>query len=364
MLPVEGHEKSRISFEIFCKTLLTQYGVELLGDGRSDPSLLHEADVIFIAGEGTDEENKRRDVATLIKNACGNKVKQVLIGLPNRAYLDPPSGLKAQRKQRWLHDLPSIQIHRPLILPDMETLGEVIADANEGEGIFTGGFLSTSSYKEPMSQRGDASTSEPGSAEQRPADVGADTPQKATDASSILLSPQYTPDSNRGRAHPQSSPGERDRRCFTCLVVEDNPLNARILVTLLKRASIQYFEARDGVEAVEMFTKHLPQVVLLDINLPRMNGFDAAKEMRKVLEPFEGYRARIVAVTALSAERDKLRGFDSGIDDWLTKPVRLAQLAHDVKAWKEEWEKQIEAEDCLSEGAAEGKDNGGAQEAS
>ena len=60
---------------------------------------------------------------------------------------------------------------------------------------------------------------------------------------------------------------------------------------------------------------------------------EAAIEMRKVECDFY---PRIIAVTALSLETDKLKGKACGIDDWLSKPVRLAQLASDVKAWKEE----------------------------
>lgn len=76
--------------------------------------------------------------------------------------------------------------------------------------------------------------------------------------------------------------------------------------------------------------------------MPRMDGFEAARRMREV--PCPDYYPRIVAVTALSQESDKLKGFDCGIDDWMTKPVRLAQLASDVRQWKEELEKADQVE--------------------
>lgn len=117
------------------------------------------------------------------------------------------------------------------------------------------------------------------------------------------------------------------------MIVEDEPINARILAKLLRRNRLAYIEARNGQEAVEMYGKHFPQVILLDINMPIMNGFEAAVEIRKIRGP---HHPRIIAVSALSLETDKIRGKSCGIDEWLVKPVRLAQLAHDIKAWKEE----------------------------
>lgn len=115
---------------------------------------------------------------------------------------------------------------------------------------------------------------------------------------------------------------------FTVLVVEDNPLNARIMTTMLKRASMNFILANDGKEGVELFKKHLPILVLLDINMPVMNGFEACQEMRKVTSP---YVHRIVAITALSTEKEKRKGRECGMDEWLTKPTRMAPLMRDIK---------------------------------
>lgn len=355
MLPVADNKRARGSFEAFCKKLLSQYGAEYIGDGRKDPTLLADAAIILIAGEGTSRDDKRCETVELIKKACGNNIKQILFDLPNRAYFDPPSGLKPQRKQCWMHDLPTIQVYRPLFLPDLELLEEIFDDVVRGEPVYSQAFLSTASFKKPRSKVGDPLASQPRQNQSAGDQINVQQPSERTDEQRLVADLKRDNQANARAAHPQPGPGKRDRRPFTCLVVEDNPLNARILVTLLKRASIDLFEAQDGVEAVEMFKKHLPQVVLLDINMPRMNGFDAAKEMRKVQIPFKGYHARIVAVTALSAETDKLRGFDSGIDDWLTKPVRLAQLARDVKAWKQEMESQQEADNILDHREASGQ---------
>ena len=126
-------------------------------------------------------------------------------------------------------------------------------------------------------------------------------------------------------------------RALKVLVVEDNPVNRKIMVTMLKRAvslpfvtsepartvsfycalckrvltpqACHYAEAVDGNDAVHQFTLFSPDVVLLDINMPGKDGFQAATEMRRLeLERGVKTRARIVAVTALSSEGDKRRG--------------------------------------------------------
>lgn len=131
---------------------------------------------------------------------------------------------------------------------------------------------------------------------------------------------------------PRRPSGASDRvvldHPFTVLVVEDNPLNARIMTTMLKRAKMNYILADNGKEGVELFQKHLPILVLLDINMPVMNGFEACKAMRAIQSP---YSHRIIAITALSSEAEKREGKECGMDEWLTKPTRMAPLMRDIK---------------------------------
>lgn len=115
---------------------------------------------------------------------------------------------------------------------------------------------------------------------------------------------------------------------YTVLVVEDNPINAQILTTMLKRAKVDFFLANDGKEGLELFERELPILVLLDINMPIMNGYEACKGMRQIQSP---YTHRIIAVTALSTEEEKRRGWEVGMDDWLSKPTRMAPLMQDIK---------------------------------
>lgn len=136
-------------------------------------------------------------------------------------------------------------------------------------------------------------------------------------------------------------------RKFSVLCCEDNPLNMRILTTMLRQSKIEFHEAVDGVEAVEQFKKHLPAVTLLDINMPRMMGFEACQLMRKHVEELlsqpksERARFKIVAVTALSDRFHQQRGLECGMDAWFTKPLQMRQLKMDLADWKKTFEETV-----------------------
>ncbi|SNX87657.1 related to SLN1 - histidine kinase osmosensor that regulates a MAP kinase cascade [Melanopsichium pennsylvanicum] len=123
---------------------------------------------------------------------------------------------------------------------------------------------------------------------------------------------------------------------FRVLIVEDNPINMKLLTTLCKRLDIRFEEAHDGAEAVAKFISFRPSVVLLDISLPIQDGFEACSQMRA-----HNYPSFIVAVTALSSEEDKARGIEvCGMDAWMTKPVSPRQLKGDLEVWRKEFEKK------------------------
>lgn len=135
---------------------------------------------------------------------------------------------------------------------------------------------------------------------------------------------------SRTPAPINTSASALDKNEFRVLVVEDNPINMRLLTTLCKRLDIRYEEAHDGAEAVAKFISFRPSVVLLDISLPIQDGFEACAQMRA-----HGHSSFIVAVTALSSDEDKMRGIEScGMDTWMTKPVSPRQLKGDLEAWR------------------------------
>lgn len=112
----------------------------------------------------------------------------------------------------------------------------------------------------------------------------------------------------------------------TILVVEDEESFVEALKVGLKREGFRVEIARDGVQALEMFDIVKPDVILLDIMLPRMSGIDVCRQLRKkTLTP-------IIMVTAKGAEIDTVVGLEVGADDYVTKPYRLRELTARIRA--------------------------------
>jgi two-component system response regulator RegX3 len=112
----------------------------------------------------------------------------------------------------------------------------------------------------------------------------------------------------------------------TVLIVEDEETFVEALVVGLKREGFLVKVARDGAEAVEVFDAVRPDLVLLDVMLPRLSGIDVCREIRS------RSRVPIIMVTAKSAEIDTVVGLEVGADDYVTKPYRLRELVARMRA--------------------------------
>ncbi len=112
----------------------------------------------------------------------------------------------------------------------------------------------------------------------------------------------------------------------TVLVVEDEESFVEALVVGLKREGFLVEVATDGVEALEIFDQVRPQLVLLDVWLPRLSGIDVCRELRA------RSRVPIIMVTAKSSEIDTVVGLEVGADDYVTKPYRLRELVARMRA--------------------------------
>ena len=112
----------------------------------------------------------------------------------------------------------------------------------------------------------------------------------------------------------------------TVLVVEDEESFIEALQVGLKREGFRVEIARDGLQALEMFDLVKPDLVLLDVMLPKMSGIDVCRELRKkTVTP-------IIMVTAKGAEIDTVVGLEVGADDYVTKPYRLRELTARMRA--------------------------------
>ena len=111
-----------------------------------------------------------------------------------------------------------------------------------------------------------------------------------------------------------------ERNKLTILVAEDNASNYKLFESILKY-DYHLIHAWDGMEAVEMFREHNPQIVLMDINMPVMDGYEATREIRK-------YSAKIpiIAVTAFAYASDEQKVMESGFDGYMPKPINARLL--------------------------------------
>ena len=119
-----------------------------------------------------------------------------------------------------------------------------------------------------------------------------------------------------------------EARC-TVLVADDDP-DIRALVTeTLVRAGYQVLEAKDGEQAVKLAVEHYPDVAVLDLMMPQVDGYELTRRMRKhrVLG-----RMAIILVTARTRDVDVVRGFEAGADDYLKKPFGPMELRTRVDA--------------------------------
>jgi len=117
------------------------------------------------------------------------------------------------------------------------------------------------------------------------------------------------------------------------LLVEDNPVNLAVARKLLTRLGLDCDTARDGREAVDTVQRNRYDVVLMDCQMPEMDGYEATHEIRLRESVMRRPRLPIVAMTANAMAGDRERCFEAGMDDYLPKPLDLGQLKEVVARW-------------------------------
>ena len=113
------------------------------------------------------------------------------------------------------------------------------------------------------------------------------------------------------------------------LVVDDVPNNVKLLADLLKVHGYEVVTASDGDEALERVKDSRPDLVLLDVMMPRMDGYETCKAIRA--DPATGILP-VVMVTALDPAQERIKGIEAGADDFLTKPINSQELLARVKS--------------------------------
>ncbi len=117
------------------------------------------------------------------------------------------------------------------------------------------------------------------------------------------------------------------------LVVEDNETNLRVIDAMLHKLGYGTMSVRNGQEAVDLVCQQLFDVVLMDCQMPVMDGYQAVAEIRQRVEA--GNRTIIIAMTGNAMEGDRQRCLAAGMDDYIPKPIRLTALAEILAKWTE-----------------------------
>lgn len=125
----------------------------------------------------------------------------------------------------------------------------------------------------------------------------------------------------------QKRPSPPDR-LPVILVVDDNAQNLELIQAYLEDVECRTVAARDGVEALDLVAKTKPDLVLLDVMMPKMSGFEVCRRLKK--DPATS-DIPVIMVTALNEFGDIERGIDSGTDDFVSKPVNRLELLTRVK---------------------------------
>jgi chemosensory pili system protein ChpA (sensor histidine kinase/response regulator) len=126
----------------------------------------------------------------------------------------------------------------------------------------------------------------------------------------------------RSRSAEPSVLDQRDRRTFA-LVVDDSITVRRVTQRLLERNGMRVLTAKDGVDAVSLLQENMPDIILLDIEMPRMDGYEVAAHVRNDTRL---KHIPIVMITSRVSEKHRARAIELGVDDYLGKPYQESQL--------------------------------------
>ncbi len=114
---------------------------------------------------------------------------------------------------------------------------------------------------------------------------------------------------------------------FKILVVEDDKNLRKLITTCLRREQYKTYEATNGVEALEVLDTNYIDLIVTDIMMPKMDGYELVRELRNA-----NFNTPILLITAKSTINDKKEGFYLGADDYMVKPIDIEELSLRVKA--------------------------------
>ena len=158
---------------------------------------------------------------------------------------------------------------------------------------------------------------------------------QATETPNASLIPENKSTPKREESSHEQSEVLPDTPC-KILLVDDNEVNLLLASSMIKKIapSAHVLKASDGKEAVHLFQQKNPDLVLMDIQMPQMSGYDASRRIRKLEK--QDQSATIIALTAGTVKGEKKRCIEAGMDDYISKPVTLDVLEKKLRYWNQE----------------------------
>jgi len=118
---------------------------------------------------------------------------------------------------------------------------------------------------------------------------------------------------------------------FHILVAEDNSINQKLILRLLQKMGYDADLVENGLEVLEAVEKKTYHLILMDIQMPKMDGMEAAKRIIEKYNP--GKRPKIIAVTACAAQGDREKFLGIGMDDYISKPINIDRFKDCITSW-------------------------------
>ncbi len=142
----------------------------------------------------------------------------------------------------------------------------------------------------------------------------------------------------QGRSAKPSDSGfidldEGEPRRFDILIAEDNPVNQLIIAEMVATLGFGARLACDGAEAIDACREHAPDLLLMDLQMPLVDGIEATRQLLELQRLGTLSRFPIVALTAHATPQDRERCFGAGMKGYLTKPINLSQLRSELRRW-------------------------------
>jgi len=116
------------------------------------------------------------------------------------------------------------------------------------------------------------------------------------------------------------------------LIVDDEPINLDFFDVMLSRLGFQVVMAEDGEEALEMIQQDKPDLIILDNIMPKMTGWELTKILKKSKAYEQYHDIPIIMFSAMDAVKDKIEGFELGIEDYITKPFNFSEVLARIRA--------------------------------